>query len=287
MDTDQRQGLAKRNLLPIFTARVLKELLVFGNSNRVHAARRSLESIGLVNRETPIASVFDRAYSVLLAAYPSEYILLNECLCAQVSGADPVAAYREQAVAGSKADLSVFWPGGHSRGYEIKSRFDRLDRLQTQLQTYQQVFVHTYVVTDYNYVPRVLEDSPASVGVLSVSGDGIQELRPATESPDLIRLDRLFSLLRKDEYQQIIRVEFGAVPQLPNTQIYRACLQLFQRLEGARAQELVTETLRRRQSRPPFEEDQVWRLPRSLRALALTGNLDQSELLHLSYLLER
>lgn len=284
---DQRERLAKRKLLPIFTAKVLQELLVFGNSDRVDAARHALESIGLIEHEAPIRSVFDHAYSVLLKAYPAEYILLNECLCAQVSGEDPVAVYREQAIAGSKADLSVFWPDGHSRGFEIKSRFDRLDRLQAQLQTYQQVFSHTYVVTDHSYVSRVLEDSPGSVGVFSVSAEGLQEIRPATERPDLICIDRLFALLRKSEYMELIRQEFGVAPRLPNTQIYQACLAQFRGVGSAKAQDMVTETLRRRQSRLLPAEDRAWRLPRSLRALALTGDLDQSELLRLSSVLDR
>ncbi|RFF27211.1 MULTISPECIES: sce7726 family protein [unclassified Wenzhouxiangella] len=287
MEMDPHFKVAKVHLLPIFTARVLRELLVFGSSPRVDDARRALVSISLVDPDCPIRDVFKQAYSVLRRAYPAEYVLINECLCAQVSGVDSVVAYREQAVAGSKADLSIFSPAGHSRGYEIKSRFDRLDRLQAQLRTYQQVFSHSYVVTDHNHVPRVMEDSPASVGVLSVSRDGIQELRPARERLDLIRLDRLFSLLRKEEYLHLIGAKFGAIPKVPNTQIYGVCLQQFQRLDAASAQELVVETLCRRQSRPSREEDQAWRLPRPLRALALTGKLDQSELLRLSYVLEQ
>lgn len=287
MSPIQRQWLARQKLLPIFAAKVLGELLTLGRSSHIDTARRTLESLDLIDGKAPLKDAFDRSYSELLETYPAEYILLNECLCAQVSKKDSVTAYREQAVAGIKSDLSIFRPGGKSCGYEVKSRYDRLDRLPDQLQTYQQVFSHTYVVTDHKHAPRVMEDSPASVGVLSVSGDGIQELRAATEKPELIHLGRLFSLLRKDEYLQLIRAEFGTVPQLPNTQIYQACLQLFRRLDGARAQELVTEILLRRQSRPPPENDRAWRLPRSLRALGMTGNLDQSELLRLAYVLDQ
>ena len=287
MSPNQRQGLAKRELLPMFTARVIHELLVFGQSNRVDLARRALETAGLIDNGVGIRHLFDRAYSVLLETYPTEYMLLNECLCAQVSKKDSVTAYREQVVAGSKADLSIFWPGGKSCGYEVKSRYDRLDRLPDQLQTYQQVFSYTYVVTDHKHAPRVMEDSPGSVGVLSVSSDDVQEIRPAAERPDLIRLDRLFSLLRKAEYLQLIRAEFGAVPRRPNTQIYQACLDQLCEIDPAKAQGLVTEALRRRQSRPPPENDRAWRLPRSLRALGMTGNLDQSELLRLAYVLDQ
>lgn len=280
------ERVARSTLIPAFTARVLRDLLTIGSSRSLEVARTTLERLGVLDFDARLSEVLEGAYSVLMDVYPGEYVLLNECLCremTQISGQG--AAYRELAVGSCKADLALFC-SGESKGFEIKSRFDRLDRLQAQLQTYQEVFSHTYVVTDHNHVRRVLEDSPASVGVLSVSSDGIQELRPATARPDLICLGRLFSLLRKDEYLQLIREEFGVAPRLPNTQTYRACLGLFRRLDGARAQELVTEILCRRQSRPPPAKDRAWRLPRSLRALALTGNLSQSELLRLSHMLE-
>lgn len=278
---------AKQALLPLFTSKVLRELLVFGDSDRVIRARRTLESDGLIRRCSPMSHLFDSAYAVLADDFPAEYVLLNECLCSQVPGRIAVASYREQAVAGIKADLSIFWPDGQSRGYEVKSRFDRLDRLQIQLQTYQQVFSRTYVVADQKHVSVVLQSSPSSVGVLSFSRDGMQEIRPATERPDLIRPERLFGLLRKAEYLQLVRDRFGMTPRLPNTQIYQACFSLFRQIDAARAQDLVTEHLRQRQCRPVPVEDRAWRLPRSLRALTLTGNLDQSELLRLSYVLDR
>lgn len=285
MRMDQKS--AKQHLLPIFTAKVLRELLVFGDSHRVTCARRALEAASLIQRGTPMRQLFEDAYSVLLEVYPAEYILINECLCAQVSDTDEVSAYREQAVGGSKADLSLFWSNGRSRGYEIKSRFDRLDRLQNQLWTYQQVFFQSYVVTDKSHIPRVLEDSPVSVGVLSISSSGIEEIRSAKEAPDRLHLGRLFSTLRKGEYLKLIRAEFGSVPEVPNTQIYRTCLELFQQLDRRKANSLVTEALSRRQAQPPLRKNRARRLPRSLRALALTGSLTQPDLLRLSYLLER
>ena len=286
MSLDQLKRVARSQLIRAFSPKVLQDLMQFGESRRVDEARESLGQFGLISSEASLAEVFERAYSVLLRVYPGEYVLLNECLCREMAAcSERVGIYRELAVGTSKADLAIF-SAGESSGFEIKSRFDRLDRLRAQLESYQQVFTRTYVVTQQSHASKVLDQSPATVGVLSVSGEGIQTLRPATENPDLLCPNRQFALLRKPEYLQLIEAEFGAAPELPNTRIYRACLALFESIDPARAQALVSDILRRRQSRPPDDQDMSWRLPRSLRALVLSGKLDQAELLKLSTLMD-
>lgn len=287
MEANQLERVARRKLIQVFTARVLRDLAEFGCSERLEEARMALEQLGLIEFDARLAEILERAYSVLLDVYPGEYVLLNECLCSEMAEtSEQGAVYRELAVGASKADLAIFRPGD-STGFEIKSRYDRLDRLQGQLQTYQQVFTRTYVVTGQGHAPRVLQESDASVGVLAVSRQGIRELRPAVQSPDLTNSDRLFALLRKQEYLQLIKEEFGAAPDLPNTRIYRACLALFKQIDLPRRLALVSDILHQRQSAPPREDDRAWQLPRCLRALALSSKLDQSQLLRLSCLLER
>ena len=287
MKLNQLERVARRKLIRVFKAQVLRGLAEFGYSKRLEEARVALEQLGLIEFDARLSDVFERAYSVLLDVYPGEYVLLNECLCWEMAESSRQGAvYRELAIGASKADLAIFRPG-ESSGFEIKSRFDRLDRLQGQLQTYQQVFTRTYVVTGQGHAPTVLQESATSVGVLAVSRGGIRELRPAMKSPDLISSDRLFALLRKCEYLQLINEELGAVPDLPNTRIYRACLALFKQIDLPRRQALVSDILHQRQCSPAREDDPAWQFPRSLRALALSSKLEQSELLQLLYRLER
>lgn len=284
---DQHQRIAKRKLLPIFTSRVLRELVTFGSSPRVNHARKALESISLIDHAVPVRDVFEWAYGVLRHAYPAEYVLLNECLCAHTSQERRFATFRELAVGSCKADLSVFGQDGHSRGYEIKSRFDSLSRLPTQLASYQRVFSLTYVVSDRIHIQKVLENSPDSVGVFSFSEGELRAIRGATEAPEQTNSTRLFALLQKNEYLRLIRTEFGFVPSRPNTEIYRACLELFRQIDSPRAQRLVTETLQQRHQRAVSADDPSWRLPRALRGLTLTSNLSRSDRLRLLHVMEQ
>lgn len=284
---DQRKEIAKRNLLPIFTSRVLRELVSFGSSSRVEHARIALESHSLIENEPPIREVFERSYNVLRAAYPSEYVLLTECLSSQTPCGCRFASFRELAVGTCRADLAVFDEKGLSHGYEIKSQFDHLGRLRGQLATYQQVFSRTYVVTDGPHLHNVLQNLPDSIGVICFSNDELREFRAAGEAPDLICSSRLFSLLRKTEYLRVIRAEFGSVPRCSNTEIYRVCLELFRQINPAKAQLLVTEALRARQEHGVVEDDPAWRLPRALRGLTLTGSLNRLDRLRLVDVLEQ
>ncbi|NDY95052.1 sce7726 family protein [Wenzhouxiangella limi] len=280
MKADRRGEIARATLLPVFSPKVLLEQAAEGNAGKLMAGRRALEQYGLICEKASMHDVFERAYSVLLESYPAEYLLLNESLgqwLREAGSGQKVAVYREFPVGNCKADMAIFL-ADQSVGFEAKSRYDRLDRLKDQLRAYQKVFTRSYVVTDDTLVSSVLNESPREVGVWSVSSVGIREIRPAKEAADLICQIQLFRLLRKPEYLDLIRTEFGASPTLPNTQIYRACLKLFQKIEPARAQSLVSDLLVRRQCRPLPANDLAWQIPRSLRLLAFAGNFTQSEL---------
>lgn len=272
--------IARAKLLPAFTSKVLLELAQNGHAGKIGVARQTLEQYGLIETRSTVGGVLQRAYTVLLESYPAEYLLLNEALGEWLQGpggGQKLAVYRELAVGDCKADMALF-VAGMSVGFEAKSRYDRLDRLGDQLRAYQQVFTQSYVVTDETMVSSVLSESPTQVGVWSVSAAGVREIRPATQATDLICQIQLFRLLRKPEYLDLIRTEFGVVPTLPNTKIYRACLELFQTIEPARAQSLVSDLLVKRQCRPRPENDLAWQVPSSLRLLAFGGHLDHSQL---------
>jgi hypothetical protein len=267
--------------------RVLRDLVQSRHAPRGDAAHRALEDEGLIEPGASIARVFEVGYAELLRWYPSEYALLSESF-AYLLGRDapgsPVCAYRELAVAGCKADLALFFPD-LAVGVEVKSRYDRLDRLAHQLATYQEVFDQVFVATDEEHAARVLAEAPKEVGVLIVTPDGIEQCRPAQSVTRLLSHRRLFGLLRKPEYLRLIRKHFGRPPRLPNTEIYDACLRLFQSLEITEAQALVYEAIRARTVPSAIERQLVNRLPHSIRALAVASNLEPAELVTLAEVL--
>lgn len=279
MGPNERRALAKTKVLPCLTARTLRDLVVFGSSDRLMSARGTLEKLGLIDHSATAAEVFDQAYALLISEYPAEYLLLNEALCEHGLHSMPAnsVAYRELAIGTCKADLAIF-EGATSCGYEIKSRFDRLDRLPAQLATYQQVFARTYVVADSVHLAEVLVESQETVGVLEFSAGELREHRPAKVVPDQLRHERIFALLRKPEYTSLVRRRFGALPKVPNTQIYRACLSKFHQLDISEALAVVCEIVSGRRAGEP--EQRAWRvhLPRPLNSLVLTGNLSDQDL---------
>lgn len=244
-----------------------------------------MEGAGLIASGAALSETFERAYELLAHRYPIEYVLLNEALCEEMKAASFIHVLREFAISGCKADLSVF----HRRsatGVEVKSQFDRLDRLPLQLKSYQQAFATTFVVVAPQHLRRVLDESPAEVGVRVVSASGLQEVRPACESWELIRHDALFAMLRKREYLRLVHDRYGVCPSVPSTKIYRACLAQFRKIDVKEAVALVSETIWARGVALEAVEKHVRRLPKSLRALAMTANFTPPELLKLGQILE-
>ena len=244
-----------------------------------------MEEEGLIPSDAPLSEVFEQAYAVLVDSYPAEYVGLNEAVCREMRASGPIQVIRELAILGCKADLSVFTPG-HSVGIEVKSRFDRLERLPMQLRSYQEAFSETWVVAAPQHAQRVLAESPLSVGVHVLSGPDLEEVRPARESIDLVQHQALFSLLRKPEYLRLIQERFGGCPEAPSTRIYRACLAQFQRIDISEAMDLVSGAIWDRGSALEAIQRQASRLPRPLRALAMTANLVPSDLIRLAQIIE-
>lgn len=86
----------------------------------------------------------------------------------------------------------------------------------------------------------------------------------------------LFYSLRKPEYLYIIERKFGFIPQIPNTQIFAYCYDLFCGIEMKEAHYLVTESLKLRQ----FKDEQInliKLLPESLKTISISKRYNKSK----------
>lgn len=66
-------------------------------------------------------------------------------------------------------------------GYEIKSAFDRIDRLTDQLQSYAQLFDYVYVVCDSKHLSSVRKLAPERIGIYLCTSTGLQRIRKARQ----------------------------------------------------------------------------------------------------------
>lgn len=64
-------------------------------------------------------------------------------------------------------------------GYEIKSAFDRIDRLVSQLDSYAQIFDYVYVVCDAKHLHAIRKITPERVGIYLCAPSGLSRIRKA------------------------------------------------------------------------------------------------------------
>ena len=66
-------------------------------------------------------------------------------------------------------------------GYEIKSAFDRIDRLEEQLNSYAQLFDYVYVICDSKHIKAIRKIAPERVGIYQCVQTGLKRIRKAKQ----------------------------------------------------------------------------------------------------------
>lgn len=87
-------------------------------------------------------------------------------------------------------------------GYEIKSAYDRIDRLAEQLKSYEQLFDYVYVVCDAKNLSSIRKITPEKIGIYLCSTFGVKRIRKPKQiknSNTIVTLDAMpIEILRKE-----------------------------------------------------------------------------------------
>ena len=102
--------------------------------------------------------------TLMVHHYHNEAFVKYRLIQSELSKSKAVSAF-EIPVGDSRADLCRV--NGHSYCYEIKTAFDKLDRLEKQLEDYLSVFEFVYVVCPDERVMEILPTLPKEVGIIS------------------------------------------------------------------------------------------------------------------------
>ncbi|HAT3991949.1 TPA: sce7726 family protein [Elizabethkingia anophelis] len=217
-----------------------------------------------------LETAYNFFYSILYKEYKNEYIYKN-IVCDTIlkkNHANSHVIIPEFRVGFSKADLAVF--NGTSTVYEIKSDKDTTNRLESQIKDYLMFFDNIYIVTNKTLIQKVLSIIPSSVGVMLLDDDNeIYIEKESISNLDNIKHDIIFDSLRKNEYLNIIKAEFGVIPELPNTKIYKYCLDLFRTIPIKDAHRYVIDELLKRKIKNA-QLELIYTLPESMKSISLT-----------------
>lgn len=255
----------------IFSPIVMDSLALKGHSAYLHEVCANSGVLEQIDHSISLSQFFDWIYNILFKNYRNEYIYKNVIANKILLGKHSLNTSHmltEFRVGKCKADAIVI--NGTSTVYEIKSEFDSFARLENQVKVYCQIFDHINVITSNPQATKVISILPDAVGILVLTDrNAISTIRESKSNKKNINPDTLFDSLRKNEYVKVVEEYYETVPNVPNTQIYRECKQLFCKIPPETAHDLTMNILLKRNNTKVLKEF-ITKAPSSLSAYALS-----------------
>lgn len=227
-----------------------------------------------------IRNVFDFSFELLRKEYRNEYfyknVIANKILIGRHS-VNTSTMFTEFRVGQNKADCVIV--NDISTCYEIKTEFDNLGRLQSQLHSYLLIFDKVYVVVSDKNLTEVLQKSPFEVGVILLSKKGtLSEIREASLVKTPIDTKVLMRSLRREEYIGLVKAVYGDYPKVKNTEIFRECCKLLSSADNNSVREEFRKVIRKTRA---IDKDFILSLPSSLVVAGLAFDLTRNARLRL------
>lgn len=231
----------------------------------------------------PLYAWFEFFYRLLFERYRCEYVYKNVIatrLFLAHHSLNEAFMTDEIRSGSSRADVAIL--NGTSSVYEIKSEFDSFDRLDAQLLDYRKIFDRINIVTTEDQAFQALTVASPNIGVIAMLSDGsLKTLRPAVSNKHNIDPGTVFDCMRRSEFCGAVSEAFGSMPNLPNSQLYRAAREMFCSLPPDIAHDLMVRQIRRRGKTMPFAA-LIEQAPSSLKHACLNFNKSISMADHLA-----
>ena len=198
-------------------------------------------------------------YKALQKDYRCEYIYKNNLLLDIIKRyrLDNTLTLNELKIGSSKADLVML--NGVIRIFEIKTELDGFSKLSKQISDYQKFADSVYIVTDEKYAQKLkIEYANTSIGIIVLN-----------KNNELIE--------EKQEYLDLVQSEFGFIPNVPNTKIFKVCYEMLsQKMSVKQFQEKVLLILKKRKLHSPNLLISK-KTPKELRYICNSLNLKEKE----------
>jgi hypothetical protein len=232
----------------LFTQRVLSSLMR-KRSNEVYgtAVQRYIHDPAGKDNGTLLSEIYRHMAKEYRNEYYYQNTLINKLLCGKHS-INTTTALSQIPIRKSKADLILI--NGQAVVYEIKTELDTFNRLNTQLYDYFRAFSHVCVVTSENQfelAAHILADTPVGIYVLTQQNTISSKLRKEPRA-DASRLEHaaVFKVLRKHEYEHVLLLYYGSLPDATPAFYYGECFERFSRIPILEAYDMAIKQLRQR-----------------------------------------
>jgi hypothetical protein len=238
----------------IFTRGVITDLLRYGtNKTYDYVIKRYVND----PKSKTHGQILSEIYVHLGKESRNEYYYQNTLLNKLIEGRHSInttTALSQIRIGKSIADFIMI--NGKGKVYEIKSDLDNFSRLKSQLIDYYKAFSLVSVLVSEHEVDKVndlissFENIGPYVGIYTLTiHDKIFSPHFSKEPiqfDDLLDHTCIFKLLRKKEYENVLKQYFKNLPQTKPVFHFRICLEAFQQIPILKAQELALVELKNR-----------------------------------------
>lgn len=275
---EYRNGL--RSLSTIYTTGAIKNiinhdgLLIF--KSKINKHRKNVLS---KYKSSKVSDLLKNVYQEMTNNYRNEYIYKNKILYEYLLkrySLRTTILLNEFKIGKSIADTILI--NGEVKLFEIKTDLDNLLRLESQLIEYSKAVEKIYIVTNTRFIKKLKEIySHESYGLIEFTDNNRLKIhKDAAVVRDNFEHTILFKMLRKQEYIKLIKDNFGYVPDVPNTLIYRECLKKSFEIDIISFQKMVFNLIKKRNIRSP-ELLKNNKTPDQLKYICYTLDLDNNE----------
>ena len=192
-------------------------------------------------------------YKTLQQHYRCEYVYKNNLVQKLIKehSLKTTRIINELKIGDSKADLVML--NGTVRIYEIKTALDDFSKLSKQLANYQKFADEVNIVTDKKNAEKLkVEYADTNIGIMVLDpANKLQTIKVSSNNTAFFEFDTIFKILRKQEYIELVDDNFGYIPEVPNTLIFKVCYQLLAGIDIIDFQKQVLNKIKKRTLQQP------------------------------------
>lgn len=261
-------------LTRVFTRTVIKNIL----EKRMDPVFESAVNTFLLSTsEMSYAESFDALYEIIKANYRNEYFykntLLNKLLLG-IHSPRTTTALTEIPIAKAKGDFILI--NGKAVVYEIKTELDNFERLENQIVNYYKAFDHVSIITceaNKEYLLDKYKNTSLGLYILNKRGT-ISEISKPLSDTSLLETDEIFNILRKNEFENVIKHFGHKLPDVSQFEYYDTCKELFYKIDKVMLYERFIAELKKRGGNKSTNFDKV---PVSLKFLSYFSDFSDSQ----------
>lgn len=255
------------------------------HSDAIYLLRDSGILDSLVSRPT-YYEIYNNLYKLLFRRYRCEYIYKNAIATKLLLGKyspNTTTLINELRLGKVKADVVLL--NGTSQVFEIKTELDNYERLNHQIEFYKKGFDQIFIITSEDQFDKLNKYIDAEIGIYFLTDKyTLRKIRNSKSYRNHVDQHMIFCSLRKSEYCNVIKSEFGYIPDVPNTEIFTACNELFSGLSPSEAHDSMVRILSKRKPSNNLL-NMIDEFPYSLHYNLITSNYSNEQLFRLKNIL--